>query len=117
MPEWGWELLAVGLWCVWWLFAVDWRKMWPVLERGAWAPAVLLLVVSAYAWSRIAPGECGCLGFMRIPNFWWQLGSVGTLAALALFCGWLQGLLGWAPPDYPIKPPGAGMAEGHHGHH
>src|SRR6266404_2784003 len=108
MPDWLSQLLAellvVGLWCVWWLWAVDWRKVWPILARGAWTPAVLLMVGSAYAWSRIAPGECGCLGFVTIPNFWWQFGDVCGLAALALICGWLQGYLGWAPHEYAIKP-------------
>ena len=29
-------LLPVLLWAAFWLFAVDWRKVWPVLARGAW---------------------------------------------------------------------------------
>src|SRR5262245_31283935 len=43
-------LLPVGLWCVWWLCAVDWKRLWPVLARGAWAPVVLLMVAAALAW-------------------------------------------------------------------
>jgi hypothetical protein len=109
-------LLPVLLWIVYWLFAVDWRKVWPVLARGAWAPVVLLLLVVAAAWSRIAPSNCDCLGFVTITNFWWQLGSVSTLAAVALFSGWLQGYMGWAPPEYAVEPPPGGHDHGDHGH-
>ena len=119
MPEWLTLLIGIGLWCVWWLFAVNWSKAWPVLGRGGWAPVVLLVLVSAYAWSQIAPGDCGCLGVVRIPSGWWHLGSTVGLTLLALFCGWIQGVMHWAPAEVPIEPPGHGsMAHGHgHGHH
>ena len=85
MPEWLSQtlsvlrvLLLVALWCAWWLWAVDWRRAWPFLAKGGWAPLVLLSLVAAYVWSQVLPGECGCLGFVRIPNFWGQLGSEGA---------------------------------------
>ena len=111
--------LLLILWCVWWLCAVDWKTAWHVLGKGGWAPVVLLVLVSAYAWSQIAPGDCGCLGFVRIPSFWAHLGGVSALTAIALFCGWLQGYMGWAPAEIAIEAPGHGSAShGHgHGHH
>jgi hypothetical protein len=115
-----WELvlplLPVLLWLAFWLFAVDWRKLWPVLAQGAWAPCVLLGLIIATAWSRIAPSECDCLRFATIPNFWWQLGGVSTLAALALFAGWLQSQWHYQPPEIAIEPPPPehGHAHGHH---
>src|SRR4051794_24244956 len=118
MPDWLTQQIGVGLavliWCAWWLWAVDWRKAWPMLARGGWAPVVLLMLLSAYTWSRIAPGECA---YCQLPNFWSQLGSVSALTALALFCGWIQGLLGWAPPEISLDPPGAGMTHAHGHHH
>ncbi len=129
MPDWLiaiWNvflaLLPILLWIVFWLCCVNWRKTWPVLAQGGWAPVVLLMFISAEAWSRIAPGDCNCLGFMTVPNFWWQLGSVCTLVAIALFCGWLQTISGWAPPEIRLEPqPGAhGHGHGHsheHNHH
>jgi hypothetical protein len=121
-PEWLVRLIGVlnallpgGLWCLFWLLAVNWKKLWPVLAQGGWAPALLLLLVSAFAWSRIDPGECHFLPLVTIPNFWWQLASVSALAAVALFCGWLQGQLGWAPPEISLEPPA--HEHGHHGHH
>ena len=119
------ELLALALtwslliaWVAWWLLAVNWTKAWPVLARGAWAPLVLLMLVSALVWSRISPTDCGCLGFVTIPNFWWQLGAVGLLAAVTFFCGWLQGLFHWAPAEISLEPPAPDPSHGHaHGHH
>lgn len=101
----------------WWLLGVNWRKAWRYLADGAWVPVVLLLVVSALVWSRLAPGECDCLGFMKVPNFWWQLGYVGMLAAIALFCGWLQGVFGWTPAEVDLEPPADTGHGHHHGHH
>jgi hypothetical protein len=109
-----WSLLIA--WLAWWLLGVNWRNLWPALAKGAWAPVVLLIVVSALVWSRIAPGECNCLGFVTVPNFWWQLGAVSLLVAVTLFCGWLQGLFGWTPPELSLDPP-AHAEHGHdHGH-
>jgi hypothetical protein len=109
-------VLPFAVWCAWWLWCVDWRKVWPVLAGGAWAPVVLLLLVVAVAWSRVAPGPCDCLGFVSLPTFWWHLGAVVGLACAALFCGWLQGYFGWAPPEVRIEPPPSDDLV-HHAHH
>ncbi len=108
-------VLPFALWVAFWLGAVNWKKTWPVLEIGGWAPVVLLVLVSASVWSRIAPSPCTCLKVVTIPNFWWQLGAVAALAASALFCGWLQGYMGWTPTEYAIEPP-EGDDHGH-AHH
>jgi hypothetical protein len=86
-----WALLLT--WLAWWLFAVDWKKTWTVLARGAWAPAVLIVIVGALVWSRIEQGD-----------FWWRLGCVSALAASALVCGWLQGVFGIRPPEVHVEP-------------
>ncbi len=121
----GVGLLALGLhwslliaWVAWWLWGVNWPQAWKALGQGAWAPLVLIMIVAALVWSRIAPGACSCLGFITVPNFWWQLGGIGLLAAVTLFCGWLQGLWGWAPAEIDLEPPAAAHHHGHkHGHH
>jgi hypothetical protein len=112
-------LLPVGLWWAWWLWAVNWTKAWPVLAQGAWAPVVLLMLMATMVWSRIAPTPCDCLGFVTVPNGWWQLGSVCALVATALFCGWVQGYFGWTPTEVSVQPPPAAHGDGHapHGHH
>lgn len=112
----SWQGIVVLLWCVFWLSAVNWKKVWPVLAQGGWAPAVLIGLVVTLAWSRIDERSCNCLGFMTLPNFWWQFGTVSTLAAIALFCGWLQGYLNWAPAEINLDPPPVSHGHGHHGH-
>src|SRR5690348_7845597 len=103
-----WSLLL--LWLAWWLGAVNWRKAWGVLAQGAWAPVVLFVLMGALVWSQIAPADLYLFGGNApIPNFWWQLGGVTLLLLSALFCGWLQGVFGWTPPEIDFDPaPGAG---------
>jgi hypothetical protein len=98
-------LLPWAVWCVWWLWGVNWRKAWPMLAEGGWAPVVLLMLMTSLAWASIDPRPCDCLRFAVIPNGWWQFGEVCTLAALALFCGWLQGYFGWTPREVSVEPP------------
>ena len=100
------SLLLLG-WVAWWLWGVNWVTAWDWLGRGAWVAVVLLVVLAALVWSRIAPVEVG--------NFWWQLVGTSLLACLALFCGWLQGVMGWMPADIPIYPAEA-THDDTHGH-
>ncbi len=109
-------ILPWALWCTWWLFGVNWSKAWPVLAEGGWVPALLLSIVASIAWSMIDARTCNCLGFMTLPNGWWQLGTLATLVALALTCGWLQGYFGWTPAEISLEPP-ATAHDHHHGHH
>jgi hypothetical protein len=111
-----WNWLLVIAWLAWWLWGVSWKNVWPVLAEGAWLPALLILVVAALVWSEIAPSECACLGFVTVPNFWWQLGGVGLLAAATLLCGWLQGVFGWTPDEVSLEPPVDATVEGHEHH-
>jgi hypothetical protein len=77
----------------------------------------LLILLSALVWSRIAPSDLN-LGLASVPNFWWQLGAVTLLASVTMFCGWLQGILNWAPPEISLEPPVHDASHGHaHGHH
>ncbi|OAI41879.1 hypothetical protein AYO40_02205 [Planctomycetaceae bacterium SCGC AG-212-D15] len=116
LKVWGLLVLAAIAWVAWWLCAVNWKKVWPVLAHGAWMPGVLALVMTALVWSQIEPADCACLGFTTLPNFWWQLMVVFFLAASALFCGWLQGYFGWTPPEVSFEPVGAAGHGHHHGH-
>lgn len=108
----------VIVWIAWWLGAVNWKKTWAVLAAGGWMPAVLLCLIGALVWSRLSPGDYDFLGVVTIASFWWHLGAVTFLAGVALFCGWLQGVFHWAPPELNLEPPApSGDAHGHHGHH
>ncbi len=102
------------VWVVWWLWAVNWKRMGPVLVRGGWAPAVLLVAASAVVWSRLEPFPYSFGAGVTLPNFVWQLAATTILAAVALFCGWVQGRLGWAPAEISVEPPD--VADDGHGH-
>ena len=112
IAKWLWTNLPIVLWIVWWLWAVNWSKVWPVLTKGAWLGVVLSILLSAMVWSHIDPNPWEVPGIGSIPSVWACLGSVCTLTALALFCGWLQGVMEWAPAEIELEP-----AEEHgHGH-
>jgi hypothetical protein len=107
-------------WIAWALFSIRWRKMWPTLAAGAWVPVVLLVVLAALVWSALNPVRVYPLG-LPLPNFWWQLLVVGSIAGGTLFFGWLQGLLGWEPPEIVLDVPAHEAlheaGDDHHHHH
>lgn len=117
-----WQLAGLGfhfaLWIVFaaiCLWAINWHKARHFLRVGGWAPIVLLMFLIALVWSRIDPKQDP---YMKVPNFWWQLGYVAMLGALAMFCGWIQTVLHWTPHDINLDPPAHGHGHGHgHGHH
>jgi hypothetical protein len=109
-------VLPLALWCVWWLLCVDWKKLWPVLGLGGWAPAVLLVLMAGAAWARLCPGDLAWSGY-SLPAPAWQFGAAVGLACLAMICGWLQGVIGWKPPEFPVHPPAGEHGHAHaHGH-
>ncbi len=108
-------LLPLLLWCAWWLWCADWSKLWPVLGSGAWAPAVLLVLMGGAVWGVLDPRVLNGPGFF-IPSVVWHIVAAAGVAALTLFCGWLQGVVGWTPPEFPVHPPAPAHDAGH-GHH
>lgn len=101
----GWSLLIV--WLAWSLFGINWKKAWPVLAQGAWAPLGLALVLVAMAWSQMTPAA---------PHFWWKLAKIGFVVAASFFCGWVQGYFGWQPAEVNLEPL-APAANGHGNEH
>jgi hypothetical protein len=98
------QLALLLAWLAWVLFAINWKKMWPTLAAGAWAPFVLLVVLAALVWAALEPTEMPFLG-LSLANFWWQLGVVSFIAGLTLFVGWFQGVLGYTPPEITLDVP------------
>lgn len=102
-------------WLAWSLWAIDWRKLGPVLSQGGAIPLVLIAVAVGIAWAGAAPSSVLFLG-VEIPNYWWQLGVVGLLLTGTLAAGWLQLKMGWFPPEVALAPE-LGDSHGHHDHH
>jgi hypothetical protein len=90
-------ILLVIVWIAWWLWAVNWTRAWERLAEGAWVPLILVMIVAALVWSQIVPAASF--------NFWIQLVGVSVLVCLALFCGWLQGVMHWTPTEMSLEPP------------
>jgi hypothetical protein len=110
------KLLPGGLFTVWCLWGVNWRRAWPVLATGGWVPMVLIGLMAAFVWSLIWPTNAIVLGFLVVPNLVWQLGSVAILIGVALFCGSLQTRYGGEPPEIDLEPPAHGHGHADHGH-
>lgn len=114
----GFHWLLWIVWAAWCLWGINWHKARHVLAIGGWAPALLLIFVTAVVWSRLDARSCDCLGVVTMPNFWWQLGYVSMLAAIAMICGWLQSVFHWTPHDINLDPPAHGHGHDHgHAHH
>lgn len=114
LTSWLLALLPGGLWCAWWLWAVSWKRVWPVLARGGWVGVLLLIFLASLAWSSLFPRPLWITPVVALSNFWWQLGAAGGLTLAALFCGWVQEQLGWAPGSVTFDPP---VTHSHgHGH-
>jgi hypothetical protein len=105
------------VWLAWALFGINWKRAWPVLAEGAWAPVVLLTILVPLVWASLFPTAFAGLGFVVIPNFWWQLIAVWLLVAATCFCGWLQGVLNYTPPEISTEPPADDHGHGHGHHH
>lgn len=109
-------LLPGGLWTAWCLWAIDWRKAWPVLAAGGWVVLALVAVTAAYAWSLVDPRPL-VIGDRQVANWTWKLAAAAALTGVALLCGWLQSRSGWAPAEVSLEPPAGGHHDDHHGHH
>src|SRR5262245_54508727 len=117
VTDWLWQagrvltkLLPGGILTAWCLWAVDWRKAWPVLAAGGWVPLVLIGVMAGAVWSLVWPTNALVFGMVTVPNGLWQLGAVGVLIAVALFCGWVQTHYGRPPAEVDLAP----RAAAHH---
>ncbi len=109
----SWSLVL--FWLAWALWGLNWRKLFPTLAQGAWAPVVLLALVTALTWAFIDPTPLTLAG-VTIAPYWGHVVAVTLLLAATAFCGWLQLLLGWHPPEIELEPaPAAG--HDHDGHH
>ena len=100
----SWSLLIV--WLALCLFAINWKKVWPILAQGAWMPLTLTMVLVALAWSQMTPAA---------PHFWWKLGGVTLVVVASFFCGWVQIYFGWQPAEINLEP--APHAPDGHAHH
>lgn len=113
------KLLPLGVLVVWFLLAVDWKKAWPVLAAGGWAPLVLIALMGAAVWSFVVPGSIQLPVIGSISSGVWHFIAAAFLVGVVLFCGWLQSRSAYAPPEFNLDEPAHhhGEHEHHHAHH
>jgi hypothetical protein len=110
-------------WIAFWLLAVNWQKLYPVLMHGAWIGVALTALMAVLVWSAISVPESGThhLFGLHVSNLVGKTVYVTSLGVIAILCGSVQlsGALGncccFAEPA--AEP--AHQAHGHdaHSHH
>lgn len=84
--------IPLAAWIVFWMFCVNWEKLWPVLARGGLVGVLLIGVVMVFVWGTIAPpaqGYHSLLG-LTLSNFVGKTVYVTALLCIMLLCGALQ---------------------------
>ena len=79
-------------WIAFWLLAVNWRKLYPILMRGGLVGVILTALMTILVWSSLAEPEGGfhyLLG-LKVNNIYGKLVYVTGLAVIAALCGTVQ---------------------------
>ncbi len=79
-------------WVGFWTFAVNWKKAYPVLQRGGFIGIFLLMFLAVMVWGAVAPPpeETHSLFGLTVSNYAGKLIYVTTLTCVALLCGSIQ---------------------------
>lgn len=79
-------------WVAFWLLAVNWRELYPVLMKGGWIGVVLTAFLAVIVWSSIAPPAEGFhhLYGLQVSNLVGKTVYVTSLMVIALLCGSVQ---------------------------
>lgn len=99
----GWEVLVSLLvllvpwapliaWFAFWLLAVNWEKLYPVLTRGALIGVFLIGLMMILVWGLIAPPPEGVHNMFGLhpTNFFGKTIYVTMLFTIAALCGAVQ---------------------------
>lgn len=79
-------------WIGFWLFAVNWSKLYPILRSGGYIALILVALVMILVWGSIAPPDSGShylLG-LTLSNFAGKTVYVTSLFCIMLLCGSVQ---------------------------
>lgn len=111
-------------WIGFWLLAVNWEKLYPVLARGAAVGVLLIGLMMILIWGLIAPPVDGVhhLFGLNTSNFVGKTVYVTALLTIAALCGSVQlsgacGPLAFFPEETPEDHHGGGHHDDHHGGH
>ena len=79
-------------WIAFWLCAVNWRKLYPILTSGGWIGVALAFVMTVLIWSIIWIPEGGMhyLSGLQVSNTVGKVVYVTILFVIAFLCGTVQ---------------------------
>ena len=78
-------------WMAFWMFAVDWEKLYPVLfGRGGLFGVMLICLMAVLIWGEIAPGTHDLFGLTDVNNYIGKTVYVVMLVCITWLCGSLQ---------------------------
>ncbi len=105
-------------WIAFWMLAVNWLSLWPVLfQRGGWIGVALIFFMTVLVWSAVAPPPDGVhhiLG-LRVSNLTGKLAYTTALTFIAFLCGTAQ-LNGFCKSWVHFDEPALAETHDDHGH-
>lgn len=84
-----WPLIA---WIAFWMLAVNWQKLYPVISSGGWIAMLLLWFTMILVWGVVAPPADGyhhLLG-LDVENYFGKMIYVTGLFVIMAICGSVQ---------------------------
>lgn len=102
-------------WIAFWLLAVNWRRLYPILFKGGLIGVVLLGLMTIFVWSLVAEPEGGVhrLYGLAVSNGVGKSIYVTTLLVIAALCGTVQNT-GCCNQFCELE---EAEVDDHHGHH
>lgn len=92
LEPWWPLILGLGAWVVFWLFAVNWTRLWEVLFSGGMIGLLLIGAMAILVWGVVAPPERGyhyLLG-LEVSNFVGKFVYVAALVTIMFLCASAQ---------------------------
>ncbi len=87
-----WPWFPLALWILFWLCAVDWKQLYPVLQRGGVIGVGLMACLAILVWGMLDPPASNQhhLFGLQVSNLSGKLVYVTGLLIIAQICGSLQ---------------------------
>ena len=86
--------LPLGAWIVFWMFGVNWSKLYPLLRQrwGGWIAVALIGLVMILVWGSIAPPTTGFhhVFGLELINYVGKTVYVTALFCIVFLCGFVQ---------------------------
>lgn len=82
--------LPLIAWIAFWLLAVNWRQLYPILMRGGLVGVALIMLMAILVWSSVSSAQQHQLFGLHVDNIVGKTVYVTGLAVIAMLCGSFQ---------------------------